>query len=150
MWSVSWGENGIGTTFSALRFYNENAYFAHVGDSSIFVLDGSGLRKVSKSHTLRDELLEKHGENAALDMPEHYGHTLTRCMGQDIDFEVDLGQIPLKPGTSFLICSDGVTNMVEFDEIENLVEKLDPKEAVSQLIDKSNQNGGVIIPQPFV
>jgi len=137
------GENGIGTTFSALRFYNENAYFAHVGDSSIFVLDGSGLRKVSKSHTLRDELLEKHGENAALDMPEHYGHTLTRCMGQDIDFEVDLGQIPLKSGTSFLICSDGVTNMVEFDEIENLVKKLDPKEAVSQLIDKSNQNGGV-------
>ena len=98
-------ENGIGTTFSAVRVKGDRALFAHVGDSSIFVNDGDGLKKVSKSHTLRDELIEKHGENAALDMPDHYGHTLTRCMGQDIDFEVDLGEIDFQQGTTILICS---------------------------------------------
>jgi protein phosphatase len=102
-----------------------------------------GLQKISKCHTLRDELIEKHGENAALDMPEHYGHTLTRCMGQDIDFEVDLGHIEIKQGTCILICSDGITNMVPQDEIESSLKTFDPKEAVTQLVDKANQNGGI-------
>ena len=136
------GDNGIGTTFSAIRMIGDRALFFHVGDSTIFTHDESGLQKISKCHTLRDELLEKHGENAALDMPEHYGHTLTRCMGQDIDFEVDLGHIEIKQGISILICSDGITNMVP-QEIENSLKTLDPKEAVTQLVDNANQNGGI-------
>ena len=74
--------------------------FSHVGDSSILYSDGSGLRQISKCHTLGDELIEKHGPEAANDMPEHYMHTLTRCMGQDIDFEVDLGEQTLSRVTS--------------------------------------------------
>ena len=70
------------------------------------------LKKISKCHTLGDELIDKHGPDAAIDMPEHYMHTLTRCMGQDIDFDVDIGGIKAAPGNSILICSDGVTNMV--------------------------------------
>ena len=137
------GENGIGTTFSGIRVLGGNIMFAHVGDSSIFLLDGDGFRKVSKSHTLRDELLEKHGENAALDMPEHYGHTLTRCMGQDIDFEVDIGEQKLSPGDQLVICSDGITNMVELEEINQMMMDLEPKEFIHSLIDAANQNGGV-------
>jgi serine/threonine protein phosphatase PrpC len=137
------GDNGIGTTFSAIRMIGDQALFSHVGDSTIFTHHELGLQKISKCHTLRDELIEKHGENAALDMPEHYGHTLTRCMGQDIDFEVDLGHIEIKQGTSILICSDGITNMVPQDEIESSLKTLDPKEAVTQLVDKANQNGGI-------
>ncbi len=137
------GENGIGTTFSAIRLLDDVALFSHVGDSSIFHFDQDGLRKVSKSHTLRDELIEKHGESAAADMPEHYGHTLTRCMGQDIDFEMDLGQIKYTAETTILICSDGITNMVDFDEIAKILADCNPKEAVTHLIDSANQNGGV-------
>ena len=136
-------ENGIGTTFSAVRITEHNFLFVHVGDSSIFVHDSNGLRKISKTHTLRDELIGKHGQDAALDMPEHYGHTLTRCMGQDIDFEVDLGELTLKPGMKILICSDGITNMVEESEIEKIVSNNDSREVVTELIDQSNQNGGV-------
>jgi PPM family protein phosphatase len=137
------GENGIGTTFSGIRVVDGNIMFAHVGDSSIFLLDGDGFRKVSKSHTLRDELLEKHGENAALDMPEHYGHTLTRCMGQDIDFEVDRGQFQVSAGAIVLICSDGVTNMIEETVLEETIRTRKPADAVSYLIDLANQNGGI-------
>ena len=102
-----------------------------------------GLKKISKCHTLKDELIEKHGENAALDMPDHYGHTLTRCMGQDIDFEVDLGSVEVKHGSCLLICSDGITNMVPQEEIESFLQTSQPKEAVTQLVDKANQNGGI-------
>ncbi len=89
-----------------------------------------------------DELIDKHGPEAANDMPEHYMHTLTRCMGQDIDFEVDLGERELSAGDVYLVCSDGVTNMVEKSEIEKMIEELEPEPLVHALIDLANQNGG--------
>ena len=135
-------ENGIGTTFSGLRIIDRKLLFAHVGDSSIFLKDGQGLSKISKCHTLGDELLDKHGPDAARDMPEHYMHTLTRCMGQDIDFEVDLGERELSPGDVYLICSDGVTNMVEMSEIEGMIGAMEPEPLVHALVDLANQNGG--------
>ena len=137
------GENGIGTTFSAIRMLSDRCMFSHVGDSSILYSDGSGLRQISKCHTLGDELIEKHGPEAANDMPEHYMHTLTRCMGQDIDFEVDLGEQTLSPGDQLIICSDGITNMVELDEINEMMNDLEPKDFIHALIDAANQNGGV-------
>lgn len=137
------GENGIGTTFSAIRMLNDSCIFTHVGDSMILHSDGSRLRKISKCHTLGDELIEKHGPDAANDMPEHYMHTLTRCMGQDIDFEVDMGEQKLSPGDQLILCSDGVTNMIELEEIFSMMKNLEPKEFIHALIDAANQNGGV-------
>ncbi|MEC8865716.1 MAG: hypothetical protein VXX20_04435, partial [Verrucomicrobiota bacterium] len=93
--------------------------------------------------TLGDELIEKHGPQAADDMPEHYMHTLTRCMGQDIDFEVDSGEIGIEPNDQFLICSDGVTNMVDLGEIQQMMSEYEPNPFVHALIDAANQNGGV-------
>jgi protein phosphatase len=136
------GENGIGCTFSGLRLVGDKMIFVHVGDSSIYLNDGNGLRLISKSHTLGDELIDKHGPEAAIDMPEHYMHTLTRCMGQDIDFEVDIGEIEMTPGNSILICSDGITNMVELTEIEKMINEMEPMSFVHSLIDLANQNGG--------
>ena len=136
------GENGIGCTFSGLRLVGDKMYFVHVGDSSIYLNDGNGLRLISKSHTLGDELIDKHGPEAAIDMPEHYMHTLTRCMGQDLDFEVDIGEIAMIPGNSILICSDGITNMVQLTEIEKMINEMEPMSLVYSLIDLANQNGG--------
>ena len=136
------GENGIGCTFSGLRLVGDKMIFVHVGDSSIYLNDGNCLRLISKSHTLGDELIDKHGPEAAIDMPEHYMHTLTRCMGQDIDFEVDIGEIAMIPGNSILICSDGITNMVQLTEIEKMINVMEPMSFVHSLIDLANQNGG--------
>ena len=140
--SLVGGENGIGTTFSGLRIIGNKMLFAHVGDSSIFVKNGQGLSKISKNHTLGDELIEKHGPEAADDMPEHYMHTLTRCMGQDIDFDVDVGVRELVAGDVFLICSDGVTNMVQTSDIAEMLGSMEPQPFVRALIDLANQNGG--------
>ena len=69
--------------------------------------------------------------------------TLTRCLGQDIDFEVDSGEVLINSGDQFLICSDGVTNMVEQDEIHDMMKEYEPDGLVQALIDVANQNGGV-------
>ena len=63
------GENGIATTFSAVRLLSDKFIFSHVGDSLIFLNQGSGFQKISKCHTLGDELIDKHGPEAANDMP---------------------------------------------------------------------------------
>ena len=136
------GENGIGCTFSGLRLIGDRFSYVHVGDSSIYYYDDGGLKKLSKCHTLGDELIDKHGPDAAIDMPEHYMHTLTRCMGQDIDFDVDIGEVEVKPGSSLLICSDGVTNMVPLEEIEKMINSMDSDQLVQSLVDLANQNGG--------
>jgi serine/threonine protein phosphatase PrpC len=140
--SLVGGENGIGTTFSGLRIIGGRLIYGHVGDSSIFLNNGEGFCKISKNHTLGDELIDKHGPEAAHDMPEHYMHTLTRCMGQDIDFEVDLGEYSLSPGDMVLLCSDGVTNMIESPEIEEMMKSMEPQPLVQALVDLANQNGG--------
>ena len=137
------GDNGIGTTFSAVRMLPDKFMLAHVGDSSVYHKNGQAFKHISTSHTLGNELIEKHGPDAMNDMPDHYMHTLTRCMGQDIDFSVDVATFPIKPGDGVLICSDGVTNMVDEDIIESVMQEHEPRDFVPALIDLANQNGGV-------
>ena len=138
------GQNGIGTTFSGVKFLDHSFVYAHVGDSSILhFTESDGIKEVTTAHTLAAELVAKHGPESAKDMPEHYAHTLTRCMGQDIDFDVDVGQVKVSLGDKILICSDGVTNMVDLEEIEQLCKTLEPENLIHTLIDLANQNGGL-------
>jgi len=142
--SIVGGQNGIGTTFCGIKVMKDRVFFAHVGDSAIFHFQASsGLEAITRCHTLAAELISKHGPESAKDMPEHYSHTLTRCMGQDIDFDVDVGEIIINSGDKLLICSDGVTNMVDLEEMEKMCEQLDPEVLVHSLIDSANQNGGL-------
>ena len=138
------GQNGIGTTFSGIKFLEQSFVYAHVGDSCILhFTQANGITEITKAHTLAAELIAKHGPESAKDMPEHYAHTLTRCMGQDIDFDVDVDQVKVSSGDKILICSDGVTNMVDLEEIEQLCKTLEPENLIHTLIDLANQNGGL-------
>lgn len=142
--SIVGGQNGIGTTFSGIQIVGDHFLYAHVGDSSILHFQSQeGISEVTQAHTLAAELIAKHGAEAAENMPEHYAHTLTRCMGQDIDFDVDVGKVQTASGDKILICSDGITNMVDLDEIETMCREFEPEELVHSLIDLANQNGGV-------
>lgn len=139
------GQNGIGTTFSGLFLLDNKIIFGHVGDSYIlkYEKETDQLVQLSKEHTLAAELIAKHGPDAAVDMPEHYNHTLTRCLGQDIDFEVDTGEFQVSVGDKIILSSDGLLNMVGMDEIALVCKSLEAKALVHELIDQANQNGGV-------
>ena len=139
------GQNGIGTTFSGIVIQGGKVIFGHVGDSFIlkFEKKSGQLIQLSKEHTLAAELIAKHGPDAAVDMPEHYNHTLTRCLGQDIDFDVDSGVFDIESGDKIILCSDGLLNMVEMEDVLEVCKSLNAKELVHDLIDQANQNGGV-------
>ena len=139
------GQNGIGTTFSGIVIQGGKVIFGHVGDSFIlkFVKESGQLIQLSKEHTLAAELIAKHGPDAAVDMPEHYNHTLTRCLGQDIDFDVDAGAFDIEHGDKIILCSDGLLNMVEMGDVLEACKSLNARELVHDLIDQANQNGGV-------
>ena len=141
------GEEGIGTTLTALRTFGNRVILAHVGDSSAYVLNGNGLCKISNDHTLEQEILDKLKPGETIeeqDLPDYYHHTLTRCLGQDTDFSVDFVEFNLNPGDRMLICSDGITNMIEPDELEKLcLASDDPKVCTMAMVDVANQNGGV-------
>ena len=143
--SIVGGQNGIGTTFSGVVLLENKVIYGHVGDSYIlkFEKESQQLLQISKEHTLAAELVAKHGPDAAVDMPEHYHHTLTRCLGQDIDFEVDSGDFEVSQGDKIILSSDGLLNMVEMNDISSCCASLDPKSLVHELIDQANQNGGV-------
>ena len=143
--SIVGGQNGIGTTFSGLIFNENSIFYGHVGDSYILKFDKETeqLIQLSKEHTLAAELIAKHGPDAAVDMPEHYNHTLTRCLGQDIDFQVDTGEFQASAGDKIILSSDGLLNMVEKEEIASVCKSMDPQNLVHELIDQANQNGGV-------
>ena len=145
MWLYCWGANGIGTTFSGVVFVENKFIYGHVGDSCIlkFEKESSQLLHLSKEHTLAAELIAKHGPDAAIDMPDHYNHTLTRCLGQDIDFDVDAGEFDAKAGDKIILCSDGLVNMVDADDILEVCKSMNPQKLVHELIDQANQNGGV-------
>jgi len=143
--SIVGGQNGIGTTFSGVVFLDNKVLYGHVGDSYIlkYEKESGQLSQLSKEHTLAAELIAKHGPDAAVDMPEHYHHTLTRCLGQDIDFEVDSGDFDVTCGDKIIISSDGLLNMVEMDDISEVCSSMSPKSLVHELVDLANQNGGV-------
>ena len=143
--SIVGGQNGIGTTFSGLIFNENSILYGHVGDSYIlkFEKETDQLIQLSKEHTLAAELIAKHGPDAAVDMPEHYNHTLTRCLGQDIDFQVDTGEFQASAGDKIILSSDGLLNMVEKEEIASVCKSMDAQNLVHELIDQANQNGGV-------
>ena len=145
MWKYRGGQNGIGTTFSGIRFFDGKFIYGHVGDSYIMVYDHETvqLNQISRVHTLAAELIAKHGPDAAKEMPDHYNHTLTRCLGQDIDFSVDVGEFNINSGDKIVLSSDGLTNMVSFEDISALCANLDAKSLVHELIDQANQNGGI-------
>ncbi|MBO46073.1 MAG: hypothetical protein CMJ96_04165 [Planctomycetes bacterium] len=141
------GENGIGTTLTALRTFENQAMMVHVGDSAAFILNGNGLCKISRDHTLEQEILDKLKPGETIDekdLPDYYHHTLTRCLGQDTDFSVDFAEYSLNAGDRVLICSDGITNMIEQDNLEELcLISDDPKVCAMHIVDMANQNGGV-------
>ncbi|MFP6901870.1 MAG: hypothetical protein VCA36_13065, partial [Opitutales bacterium] len=75
---------------------------------------------------------------------DYYHHTLTRCLGQDTDFSVDSAEYLVNPGDRILICSDGITNMIEESQLQSLCSASDdPQTCAMNIVDMANQNGGV-------
>ena len=133
---------GMGTTCVAATIADDILYVANVGDSRLYLIDKS-ITQVTKDHSLVAELVRK----GTLDATQAKGHPdkniITRAIGAAPNVDIDFFEVELTPGDIVLMCTDGLTNMVEDDEILSIVRRgVDVADAAENLIKMANHNGG--------
>ena len=133
---------GMGTTIVVALFTNDYLLFGNIGDSSGFVFKNNKIHKVTTYHTLVN-LLVKSGELTEEEARKHpRKNVLMRALGATTTVEMDIVMVETDVD-GILLCSDGLTNMLEFEQIEKVLnEKLDAQDMVRKLINKSNNRGG--------
>ena len=130
------GLEGMGTTLTAMRWSGARAALAHVGDSRAYLLHEGELRQISEDHTLANTVADPEAAAWLASM-------LVRFLGGQPDQEPDLTLLELLPGDRYLLCSDGLSGVVDDDAIRGvLASEADPAAAVSQLIGRATEAGG--------
>ncbi len=134
----------MGTTIVAVLQSGGRCWVAHVGDSRVYLMREGTLRRLTQDHSLVQNLVEQ-GLLSPEDARTHPERSaVTRAMGVFPDVEVDCSELPLREGDRVLLCTDGVTNMVEESEIEEiLVQKPVSREACEALLERANEHGGL-------
>ena len=133
---------GMGTTCVAATIVNQMMYFANVGDSRLYLIN-QGIVQLTKDHSLVEEMVRLGGIK-----PEEAKHhpdknIITRAIGAKDNVEVDFYEHRLKRGDIILMCTDGLSNMVEDDELFHIVQGgRDIVEAAEALVEAAKENGG--------
>lgn len=139
---VSSTEMKMGTTLTALVIRGKELYIAHVGDSRAYRLRGNILEQLTQDHTWVAEEIRK-GELTPEEAANHpHKSALIRSIGQQKAVEIETHTQRIGTGDVFLLCSDGLTNEVSEDLIENILSQLPPQKACEKLIEYANQHGG--------
>jgi PPM family protein phosphatase len=134
---------GMGTTLTAAMFRDDEVAFGHVGDSRAYVFRKGELKRLTKDHSLVEEL-RRQGRLTEEQAEEHPQRSIiTRALGPEPSVNVDTMTFPARDGDVFLLCSDGLTTMVSDDEIrEILADARTLRSAVHRLVDAANRGGG--------
>jgi protein phosphatase len=136
---------GMGTTTTAaiLDPEAEEVAIGHVGDSRAYRLRGGKLERLTRDHSLVEEMRRK-GQLTEAQAEDHPQRSIiTRALGPEPEVDVDLQTVPAQPGDVFLICSDGLTTMLDDERIAGLLERASSlKAAVRTLVDEANRAGG--------
>ncbi|MCE5228147.1 Stp1/IreP family PP2C-type Ser/Thr phosphatase [bacterium] len=137
--------SGMGTTLAAIYAPNSHVHIAHVGDSRVYRLRSGELGALTVDHSWVNEQLQRNIITEDEARTHRWRNIITRALGNRADLEVDLKTVDALPGDVFLICSDGLTGMVEDEKIQKiLLDKDDDLQACCQkLVDASNQAGGI-------
>jgi protein phosphatase len=136
--------SGMGTTMTVALVEGMTVAIGHVGDSRAYLVRGEQMEQLTDDHSLVNELLKsgKLSEEEAQVHPQR--SVITRAVGTDPDVDVDGFSIEAEEGDVFLICSDGLSDMVEDEEILELVHEHrdDLNKAVKALVAAANRGGG--------
>lgn len=140
--------SGMGTTIVAIRFggtkQKPRAEVAHVGDSRAYLLRGGEMKPVTEDHSLVAELV-KSGDLTRAEAAEHpQKNLITRALGAEENVEADTAIIPVEANDRFLLCSDGLSDMVNEARISEVLEEhsSDPEAAARQLLSDALEAGG--------
>ena len=149
------GDYASSTTMVVATIVDQYAYVANVGDSRLYVIQ-DGIRQVTRDHSLVQEMVRM-GEISEAEARNHPDkNIITRALGAEKTVDVDFFDLKLEKGCTILMCSDGLSNMVEDEKIQEIIS--DPEADIDQkgsaLLREANQNGGkdniaVVLVEPF-
>lgn len=135
---------GMGTTLVALTILDHEALAVNVGDSRLYEVTKDQIRQISEDHSLVAELVRK-GELTPEEARRHPDkNIITRALGIQEEAELDLFPFHVETGSRYLLCSDGLSNMVDDMELyQTICQDKNLYELGGELIAKANANGGV-------
>lgn len=145
---------GMGTTVVVATCNGSDLLVANVGDSRLYVV-GDKIRQITRDHSLVEEMVRMGGidRETARNHPDK--NIITRAVGADEHVDIDFFKVSLLPGEIVLMCSDGLTNMLEDEEIRMILHgQRDIVEKAEELVKAANRNGGkdniaVVLIEPF-
>jgi PPM family protein phosphatase len=136
--------SGMGTTMTVALVEGDGVTIAHVGDSRAYRVRDGGLEQLTEDHSLVNELL-KSGKLSREEAEVHPQRSvITRAVGTDPNVDVDTFHVAAEEGDVFLLCSDGLTDMIGDDDILDMVERHreDLDRATKALVSAANRSGG--------
>ena len=135
---------GMGTTVVVVFYHGAKVSIAHVGDSRVYRLRGNDFKQITRDHSLIQELIDRGfftPEEAAENTPKNL---VTRALGIEQTVEVDVQEQDLESGEIYLLCSDGLNDMVDDEEIHLTLSKYSANllQAATELVRLANEKGG--------
>jgi serine/threonine protein phosphatase PrpC len=135
---------GMGTTLVAAVIRDSKIYAGHVGDSRLYLFRGRALRRITRDHSLVQDLIDKGFYTEEEAKSASVGHIVTRSLGTKPEVEVDTVEHDAQPNDILLLCSDGLSDMVADWQIEETLadHQKDINKTAKKLIMLANRNGG--------
>lgn len=135
--------NGMGTTIVLATIMEKMLYVANVGDSRLYVINGNEIEQVTRDHSLVEEMVinGQIGRNEA--RTHEKKNIITRAVGGEKNLMADYFDVRLKDGDIVLMCTDGLSNMLDDEEIRRIVtKKKEIEEVALDLVAAAKKNGG--------
>lgn len=138
---------GMGTTTVAMHFTSDQLFLGHVGDSRCYLVHPNRIWQLTRDHSLVQEKLRAGLITRAQLKTDRMKNVITRSVGFENEVDVDIYQLAPNSGDVFVVCSDGLSGMVEDDAIRDIIDDYVFKQgsldgAVKKLIETANSNGG--------
>jgi protein phosphatase len=134
----------MGTTCTILLVWKKKLYCAHIGDSRLYLLENNQLHKITTDHTLVGEMLRNKKITQAEAAKHQQRNILTKAIGTKSSVKPDVFRIKrkIRPGSRFMLCSDGLYDMLTDEEIQQFLSGESIRESVRSLITNAKERGG--------
>jgi len=134
----------MGTTVVVLLFHNNRVTVAHIGDSRLYRVRGGELEQVTRDHTLLQDLIDRGFYTPEEARSSRNKNLVTRALGVEPQVHADIQEERVSRGDLFMLCSDGLNDMVEDAEIHHTLDRHgeDLQRAAEQLVCLANHKGG--------